>query len=145
MVLTDIGQFLSRLFLGETTVRTFEDYFVATLEMLVICLVLVYLLTVVLLTLGLYRSERTSWYVDTDTRIKLCGAWAAQIVFILLSLTLLWVWHRGRLPWVSSFREYQIPLSPHWTVLTLLFLLWLAVFLNIRGELRRAQKTVPAD
>ncbi len=146
MTLIDIFQFFKNLFLRgiQTAAENFfEVYLLNSFWMLVICLVLVYLTTLVILGTSWYRkSDETRDLVDTDTRVKICGAWAIWVIMLFLVGTVGWIYWKAALP-LGSIWLYLRPLSAHWTILILLFLIWLALYLSIRGDSRGAQRTLP--
>src|SRR3972149_6898383 len=81
--------------LGEVTV---EAFFLDLIVMLLFSLILIYLITVILLSSPFYRSEGARALVDTDERVKLCAGWAIQFVFFALLFILFWIWYRALLP-----------------------------------------------
>lgn len=142
-----IGQFFTDLFVRGVQIAAegfFEAYLRNSFWMLVNSLVLIYLTTLAILVTPWYRnSDETRELVDADTRVKICAAWAVWAVMLFLVGTEGWIYRNAALPVGPSFWLYLRPLSAHGTVLVLLFFLWLALYLSIRGDSRWAQRTLP--
>jgi hypothetical protein len=131
-------------FKGIQVAGAFLDAFVTNVfVMLVVCGALFYLLLLLLLLSRIYRSDRSRELVDADERIKLCAIWADIAVAITLLGTVGWMYYRAALPLQSSLLQYLRPLAAHGALLCLLFIVWLGLYLSIRGDSKAAQRMLP--
>jgi len=118
--------------------------FINTLWMLLIVLAPVYLALLFGLALRAYgRTERVRELADIDTRVKLCAVWSIFSGMVLTFGTAGWLYfHQQGEPDPSRWHRL-VPPSAHLTVLTLLFLVWLAVHMSLRKDSRTAKSYVP--
>jgi len=119
-------------------------WFWNSLLMLLACLAVVYLITLLLLSFTpLYRSPETQPLIDVDSRIQLCLTWALVVVFLLLSGVVFWLWYRGELVPEGEIWARARIITAHWTVMVVLFVVWLLLYLSGRRDIKRLQKGVP--
>jgi len=119
-------------------------WFGNSLEMLLVCLALVYLVTVLLLSrTNLYRSERTQLLVDVDSRILLCLSWVLVFVFLVLTLIVVWLWYWGELVPEKDTWMRGKAVAAHWTVMAVLLVIWGALYWGRRHALKRLQAAIP--
>ena len=119
-------------------------YFTQTFWMLLFCLILIYVALLLALMAGMYgRPESLHEKVDTETRVKLCGVWCVFAVMVLVAGSAGWMYFQAALPPQPGLGNYLMPLSPHATVLALLFLLWLGLHVSLRHDSKAAQVYLP--
>jgi hypothetical protein len=139
-----IFQFFTDLFFRGVvaTGDFFEAYLWHSVLLALVCAAFVYLTLLSMLLSPWYRSDDTRELIDSDSRVKICGAWAVLAVIWFVVGTVGWIYWIGTLPGESWIWPYLRPLSAHGTVLVLLFFVWLALYRSIRGDSQQAQRTL---
>jgi hypothetical protein len=119
-------------------------WFWKSLLMLLACLVLVYLVTIILISFtSLYHNPDTLPLVDVDARIHFCCAWALLAIFVFVSAVIFWLWYRGEIVPEKEVWLRAKAIASHWTVLVILFVIWVAIYWNRRSSIKRLQKGIP--
>jgi len=109
-------------------VETFDQYLLHALILAFFHFGLAYLIQVAVLKSPLYRSRRD--IVDEELRAKNLG-WMLALAcsLALLSLEILYIY-------LKHSYEQSVDLSPHLTVVALLFGVWIAIWRNLSEKIR---------
>ena len=117
------------------------EFLLGTVAILLACAITIYILTVLMLAFGAYRSDRTARYVDNDVRIKLCRGWTCLATALLLAMGIAWIRLKSLIPHDAGFLSEFRSLSCYATSLILLVGVWLTLYLTLRHERNRASAT----
>jgi hypothetical protein len=132
-----INLFLHGIDMSENPV---DSWLKGTSWMLLICLIIVYLIMVCLLAFSkFYRSTGTRPLIDTDARVKLCASWALLVVSAMMTVLLGVIWRYGFVNGGLDVLAVLRTLSCHFSTVVALWLIWGAVYLGIRADVRQAQ------